>query len=387
MPRLLPPDLISPDTQSAPGVQIGPRLVSWQRHAGRHDLPWQVRDAYRVWLSEIMLQQTQVSTVIPYFHAFLTRFPDVARLAAASQEEVLEAWSGLGYYSRARNLHRCAQVVLERHAGQFPADMDALIELPGIGRSTAAAISVFCHGQRQAILDGNVKRVLSRVFAIAGTTNNANTEKELWSIACQQVPIQDIEAYTQGLMDLGASLCGPKRTACDACPLEDICQARAWGLQGILPTPKPRKTIPKRNATFALIVQDNAVLLEPQPSPGLWGGLLCMPRQDEKFGEKLASMGFAQGALEMAGGFEHVFTHFKLFAQVSAVHLTPRASLFEPAAKNATVIEHDAALRWVPIEKLAGAALPQPIKKYLLEKFRPPGPILVQRSLKAHPVA
>lgn len=225
------------------------RLIAWQELQGRHDLPWQPqrgkpRDAYRIWLSEIMLQQTQVSTVIPYYARFLERFPDIEALASAPIESVLELWAGLGYYARARNLHRCAQIVVGEHGGRFPRLATEIADLPGIGRSTAAAISAFAFGQRAAILDGNVKRVLARCFAIEGFPGAAKTGKELWTLAESLLPITQIEAYTQGLMDLGATLCTRGKPFCSACPMHDLCLARQGGRQAELPAGKPRKRSP-----------------------------------------------------------------------------------------------------------------------------------------------
>jgi A/G-specific adenine glycosylase len=209
---------------------IAGRVVAWQRSHGRHALPWQrTRDPYRVWLSEIMLQQTQVATVLGYYERFLTRFPDVAALAAAPVDDVLAAWSGLGYYSRARNLHCCAQAVVDAHGGRFPTSSRELATLPGIGRSTAAAIAAFCFGERAAILDGNVKRVLTRVLAFADDIASMAAERALWAHAERLLPEHDIESYTQGLMDLGATICSTRRPSCILCPLNDVCAARIEG--------------------------------------------------------------------------------------------------------------------------------------------------------------
>ena len=207
-------------------------LIAWQRGHGRHGLPWQVRDAYRVWLSEIMLQQTQVETVIPYYQRFIARFPDLPSLAAAPVEDVLTLWSGLGYYARARNLYKCARVVMERHGGAFPADPALLAELPGIGRSTAAAISAFSFGTRAAILDGNVKRVLARCFGIDGFPGNKAVETALWTLAESLLPATDVDIYTQAQMDLGATVCTRGRPACGRCPVAARCVALREGRVG-----------------------------------------------------------------------------------------------------------------------------------------------------------
>src|ERR1700739_3432699 len=225
---------------------FAPRLITWQREHGRHDLPWQnTRDPYRVWLSEIMLQQTQVSTVIPYYARFLERFPDVAALAAAPLDDVMTLWAGLGYYSRARNLHRCAQAVVEARGGAFPSSVEALAELPGIGRSTAAAIASFAFGARATILDGNVKRVLARVFGGEGFPGEKKVENVMWLLAESLLPVNatddDISAYTQGLMDFGATLCARGKPDCLRCPFAVDCVANVTGGQAELPEACPRK--------------------------------------------------------------------------------------------------------------------------------------------------
>ncbi|MFP4905238.1 A/G-specific adenine glycosylase, partial [Paraburkholderia sp. BR14261] len=231
---------------------FAPRLIAWQREHGRHDLPWQnTRDPYRIWLSEIMLQQTQVSTVIPYYTRFLERFPTVEALAAAPDDDVMALWAGLGYYSRARNLHRCAQVVADTHGGKFPQTVEALAELPGIGRSTAAAIASFAFGARETILDGNVKRVLARVFGVEGFPGEKRVENAMWTLAETLVPgpeasDADVSAYTQGLMDLGATLCGRGKPDCARCPFAQDCVANTTGRQRELPAARPKKAVPTR---------------------------------------------------------------------------------------------------------------------------------------------
>src|SRR5690606_5792790 len=231
-----------------PPMDFASRIVAWQRSHGRHGLPWQrTQDPYRIWLSEIMLQQTQVATVIPYYQRFLERFPDVAALAAASQEEVMPYWAGLGYYARARNLHRCAQAIVNEWSGRVPPTAQQIASLPGIGRSTAAAIAAFARGGRAPILDGHVKRVVPRPFGIEGDPARRDVEQRLWALAEAQVaaaPRLDMAAYTQGLMDLGATLCTRGRPDCGGCPLADTCVARREGRQAELPTPKTRKAIP-----------------------------------------------------------------------------------------------------------------------------------------------
>jgi A/G-specific adenine glycosylase len=353
---------------SAP-LALASVLVAWQKKQGRHDLPWQVREPYRVWLSEIMLQQTQVATVVSYYLRFLLRFPTLEALANAREEAVLEAWAGLGYYSRARNLHRCAQQVMQHHDGVFPNTIELLETLPGIGRSTAAAIAVFCFSKHEAILDGNVKRVLSRVFGIAGSPTQSTTEKELWQIALGQLPSRDIESYTQGLMDLGASLCAPRITRCGDCPLRSLCQSHLLGLTHCLPTPKKRKPIPQREERFALIVVGGQVLLERQKSPGIWGGLLSFPKADS-LPQVKKMIGAALPKPRVLVGFDHAFTHFKLRANIDLYLLDSKhakgqvtINVNEPGAAYDSSLDPD--YRLLRCDQISGAALPQPIKAYL----------------------
>lgn len=338
-------------------------LVDWQRRHGRHDLPWQqTRDGYRIWLSEIMLQQTQVSTVVPYFARFLARFPDIGTLAAAPLESVLELWAGLGYYARARNLHRCAQEVVARHGGHFPADPVLIAELPGIGRSTAAAIAAFTHRTRAAILDGNVKRVLTRCFGIEGFPGTPKVERKLWTLAETLLPAEGIEAYTQGQMDLGATICTRSRPACAICPMHEICVARQTGRQAELPTPKPRKPVPERSSTVLILHDGKRVLLERRPPSGIWGGLLALPEIIVD-GEEAATLSAAESFVARRGGrllelrslppLLHTFTHFRL---------TLRPLLCRVEAENCVA---EAGLEWIEISAIQGAALPTPVRKLL----------------------
>ena len=270
-----------PETLMSLPAGFARHMVDWQRQHGRQSLPWQnTRDPYRVWLSEIMLQQTQVSTVLDYFERFLTRFPDVAALAAAEQDDVLALWSGLGYYSRARNMHRCAQDVMTRFGGAFPQDAQALQTLPGIGRSTAAAIAAFCFHERVAILDGNVKRVLSRVLGYGDDLAVAKNEKRLWDIAQELLPGKpvDMPRYTQSLMDLGATVCLPRKVQCESCPVAEMCQAKAQGEPLAYPV-KTRK-LKRSSATLWLLWAVNAqgqVWLQKRPDKGIWAGLFSLP--------------------------------------------------------------------------------------------------------------
>lgn len=256
------------------------QLLDWFDQHGRHDLPWQQDiNPYRVWLSEIMLQQTQVKTVIPYFERFIAAFPSVDELAAAPIDTVLHQWTGLGYYARARNLHKTAQLVVDDYAGQFPNATDSLETLPGIGRSTAGAILAIAFRQRAAILDGNVKRVLARYYAIEGWPGKSAVQKQLWALAETNTPDDRSADYTQAIMDLGATLCTRSKPNCQACPLQADCQAHASATTELYPTKKPKKALPERS-TYFLIISDseNRILLQQRPPTGLWGGLWCFPQ-------------------------------------------------------------------------------------------------------------
>lgn len=293
----------------SPTLEFSRSIAHWQRKAGRHDLPWQhSRDPYLVWLSEIMLQQTQARTVQPYFLRFQARFPDVHTLANAPLDEVLALWSGLGYYARARNLHDCARRVVEEHGGRFPSSARALAELPGIGRSTAAAIAVFAFGERAAILDGNVKRVFCRHFGIEGAPVGA-VEKSLWTLAESLLPpAADMTAYTQGLMDLGATCCLPRHPRCDACPVATSCAAHQAGREMELPTPRTPRAKPQRSAVFLLVTDGERLFLQQRPPRGIWGGLYAPPEGTDW----QTRLGLEANACHALPPREHVFTHFRL---------------------------------------------------------------------------
>jgi A/G-specific adenine glycosylase len=300
---------------------------------GRRDLPWQADpNPYRVWVSEIMLQQTQVASVIAYFERFVARFPDLTTLAGASLDDVLALWSGLGYYARARNLHRAAGIVMERHGGELPEDVDALMELPGIGRSTAAAILALSGGQRHAILDGNVKRVLTRFHAIEGWPGESAVSRELWSLAEAHTPSASVAEYTQAIMDLGATVCTRARPRCEACPVADDCAARQQGIANLFPTRRPRSERPARRVT--VLVVRNAVgetLLERRPPSGIWGGLLSFPElgADDDAEQWCRRHLGAEPASKLAlAAVEHAFTHFDLT-------LTPVQLTLDGAASSA----------------------------------------------------
>jgi len=343
------------------------RLIAWQRMHGRHDLPWQnTRDAYRIWLSEIMLQQTQVSTVIPYYAKFLARFPDVAALAAAPVDDVMALWAGLGYYTRARNLHRCAQAVVERHGGAFPASVDELAELPGIGRSTAAAIASFAFGARATILDGNVKRVLARVFGVEGFPGEKKVENAMWTLAESLLPSNasddEVSAYTQGLMDLGATLCVRGKPDCLRCPFSADCVANVTGRQRELPTARPKKAVPTRR-TWMLVLRDgDAVMLEKRPPSGIWGGLWSLPEAADEAALATRAREFGgDGAVSPLAPLTHVFTHFKL-------EIEPRLAEFDRSIGGLAALR-DADTAWVSVTDLDSFGVPAPVRK-LLESLR-----------------
>jgi A/G-specific adenine glycosylase len=346
-------------------------VIDWQRAHGRHALPWQnTRDAYRVWLSEIMLQQTQVAAVLGYYARFLERFPTVQDLAAAPIEDVMAHWSGLGYYTRARNLHACAKRVVDEYGGQFPADPALLADLPGIGRSTAAAITAFSNGTRAAILDGNVKRVFARVFGVEGYPGEKRIEDGLWRRADALLPADGgMEAYTQGLMDLGATLCTRSKPDCPRCPLQARCVAYATGRTEELPVRKPKKTTPEKRAEMLVVVNDGHVLLEQRPASGIWGGLLSLPEVDGHVGiETARDGGVALAAAVVALGeveevqallpLVHVFTHYKLHMYPHKVTLAARGMTPERYV-------------WVKLAEVGNAALPAPVKKLLIDLTRP----------------
>ncbi|MEO8487308.1 MAG: A/G-specific adenine glycosylase, partial [Betaproteobacteria bacterium] len=254
------------------------RIIAWQRVHGRHDLPWQgTRDPYRIWVSEVMLQQTQVAAVVAYFHRFVDAFPDARMLAAASEDAVLARWSGLGYYRRARHMHAAARKVVERFGGAFPRDAATLATLPGIGRSTAAAIAAFSSGERGAILDGNVKRVLARHRGVVGDPSTAAVVNALWEVAKRLVPREGVEAYTQGMMDVGAAICTPAKPRCGECPVARDCVARREERIAELPGRKARRAIPHREVQLVLCERAGEVLLERRPETGVWGRLWSLP--------------------------------------------------------------------------------------------------------------
>lgn len=373
------------DPASAETARFAERVIRWQRQQGRHDLPWQqTQDVYRVWLSEIMLQQTQVNTVLPYYQRFLAAFPTLADLAAAPLEQVLEYWAGLGYYARARHLHRCAQSVMAQ-GGAFPATAAELATLPGIGRSTAAAIAAFCRGERAAILDGNVKRVLCRHFALEGFPGERKTERKLWALAESLLPAGpaagEMTAYTQGLMDLGATCCLRQKPRCTACPVQASCLAYQQGRQAELPTARPGKTLPVRQSYFVLLFRQTTgtgtdtekrqVLLQRRPLSGIWGGLLVPPEfpagqegeaELPDFAPLLARHGVrAVDAPRHFPALPHGFTHFRLTLQPLWIRVAAA-----PASFGGTAADGIPETVWLDLDAdLERAALPTPIRKLL----------------------
>lgn len=334
------------------------RLIAWQQQHGRHQLPWQnTTDPYKIWVSEIMLQQTQVTAVIPYYQRFMARFPDVASLAQADEDEVLRHWSGLGYYSRARNLHAAALAIMQQHQGEFPQTHEQINSLPGIGRSTASAITVFAYGQTQTILDGNVKRVLARCFGIEGWPSQPAVEKRLWELAESLLPKTHIQSYTQGLMDLGATLCTRSKPQCEACPVREHCVARLESRITQLPTPKPRKVIPEREIVMLILSYANEILLEKRPPSGIWGSLWSLPEVavGEDVQQAARQLGLETELLPALKKVSHTFTHFRL-------HITPQPLrvlkvLAEVRQSRLVLLDKEDAIE---------AALPAPIRKILL---------------------
>jgi A/G-specific adenine glycosylase len=325
-------------------------LISWQKIYGRHDFPWQnTKDPYAIWVSEIMLQQTQVSAVIGYYSRFMQRFPTISQLAQADQEEVLQYWSGLGYYSRARNLHNAAKAIMEFHSGVFPTEFNTVQTLSGIGRSTAAAIVSFAFGQRQTILDGNVKRVLARHFAIVGWPGTPVVSKQMWLLAETLLPQSDMIAYTQGLMDLGATICTRSKPKCNQCPVQASCKGYEQGLTKQLPTSKPKKTIPQKETAMLVFVRDGKVLLEKRPQKGIWAGLWSFPELDvhedvEAFAKKHVNSTATN--IQTLPTLNHVFSHYKLLITPQVLKLAS---------------EDTAIGTWFTFEKAMGAAIPAPI--------------------------
>ncbi|SDY32526.1 A/G-specific adenine glycosylase [Nitrosomonas sp. Nm33] len=338
-------------------------LILWQIQHGRHDLPWQgTNDPYAIWVAEIMLQQTQVMTVIPYYQRFMEAFPDIEYLAKASVDDALALWSGLGYYSRGRNLHKAACLMAEHYQSRFPRHAAEIQQLPGIGRSTAAAIAAFAYGERCAILDGNVKRVFARYFGIIGYPGEKKTEALLWQKAEELLPQagvkQQMAAYTQALMDLGATVCTRHQPKCLSCPLQPNCVAFAENRVASLPTPRPRKPLPSKETTFLIMIDQDKILLEKRPSPGIWGGLWCLPeRQVDNNNQTYRTQSMEIDALPLTDlpPLDHTFTHFKLRIHTQLLQVINRSH-----KKTDNEI-------WLTIDNALQLALPAPVRKILLK--------------------
>lgn len=339
------------------------RLLGWHAQHGRHDLPWQqARTPYRVWLSEIMLQQTQVQTVVPYFRRFVESLPELSALAAAPLDQVLALWSGLGYYSRARNLHRAAALCMSQHQGELPREFEALAALPGIGRSTAGAILAQAHGLPFPILDGNVRRVLCRFHGIALWPGSSEAQRQLWAHAQSHLPDDRLADYTQAQMDLGASVCTRSKPRCDACPLYEDCVARREQRSAELPLRKPGKAIPQR-AVHMLLVQDDheRLLLVRRPPTGVWASLWSLPEADsagqaQRWLGNIAS-GPADG-VPLGEPLLHTFSHFRL-------HITP---LHYRRVQGRSAIGDNPDIQWLPLANLAEVGLPAPVRR-LIERL------------------
>jgi len=348
-----------------PGAgDIAQRVLRWRRQFGRQGLPWQdTKDPYRVWLSEIMLQQTQVATVRDYYARFLQRFPDLRSLADAPLDDVLALWSGLGYYSRARYLHRCAQVVQREHGGVFPKCSAALAQLPGIGRSTAAAIAAFCFGERVAILDGNVKRVLGRALGFAGDLSLAAEERALWQHAQDLVPARGVAHYTQGLMDLGATLCSARNPACERCPLATLCVAHREGRPEAYPVKTRRLRRGARSHAWLWLAQGDRLWLVQRPDQGVWAGLWSLPEFDTPAALQRLLHGWP-GRGETLPTIEHALTHFDWTLQPLRWQLAARLSAKRLAELTAQLPQPSQG-RWVGLDQALRMGLPAPLRKLL----------------------
>jgi A/G-specific adenine glycosylase len=343
-----------------PGIDIAPRILDWFDRHGRKNLPWQQSiSPYRVWVSEIMLQQTQVRTAIPYFERFMQALPSVQALAQASEDQVLHLWTGLGYYSRARNLQRSAKLICADYSGELPADVEQLSALPGIGRSTAGAIVAIAYGQRAAILDGNVKRVLARLHAVEGYPGVGAVAKTLWEFAETHTPVQRVADYTQAMMDLGATLCTRTRPACPLCPLNEDCMAYKEGRPVDFPGKKPPKVLPVKT-TQMLMISDRAgdVLLEKRPGSGIWAGLWGFPQADAGIDPLefcRAQLHLDVALLERWLPYRHTFSHYHL--DIEPVHLQLKES--------ARVVMEAGQRLWYNLRQPAAVGLAAPVKTLL----------------------
>ena len=336
--------------------QLSKKIIQWQRKFGRNNLPWQINvTPYKVWISEIMLQQTQVKTVIPYFEKFMTRFPNIDSLADSTEDEVLSYWSGLGYYSRGRNILKSAKIIREKFNSSMPSDIDSLESLPGIGKSTAGAIRSLGFKKNAAILDGNAKRVLIRYFKVEEAVNSTKTLKKLWQIAEEQLPIKDCDVYTQAIMDVGSLLCKRTNPLCDQCPLEHDCQAKQDGIEGLLPKKLAKKDKQKRYVYWAYIKNDKGeVLLENRTSKGVWEGLWSFPEFQKKRERQDFLKRFKPSCklIDKETTLKHSFSHFDL--DINIVTLMVRSTKIK---------ENDKA--WFNSKDIIKVGIPAPVNKIL----------------------
>lgn len=344
-------------TQNLTPAKFQQHILKWFAQSGRKDLPWQKSiSAYRVWVSEIMLQQTQVKTVIPYFERFMQRFPDVVTLANSSEDEVLHHWTGLGYYARARNLHKAANIITRQYHGQFPTAFDDIVALPGIGRSTAGAICAIAYQQPYAILDGNVKRVLARYKTVAGWPGKTEVHDKLWQIAEHFTPKKNIADYTQAMMDLGAMVCTRSKPQCDACPLQQSCLAHAEQTQSLYPGKKPKKTLPVKSTIMLLIQNQNGeLLLEKRPPSGIWGGLWIFPqcKTEQDIAQWCTLKQIKAKTHKNLPAFRHTFSHYHLDIQPILIQ-----------TNNVHQVMESGQLCWYNQQKNIGLAAP--VKKLLI---------------------
>ncbi len=344
-------------------AQFSQQVLTWYQLHGRKNLPWQIeKTPYKVWLSEVMLQQTQVTTVIPYFERFIARFPTVSLLAAAPLDEVLHLWTGLGYYARARNLHKAANVIMEHHHGVFPDNFTAIAALPGIGRSTAGAILSLALGQHYPILDGNVKRVLARFYGVCGWPGEKKVEQQLWHISTSVTPTARVDEFNQAMMDLGAMVCTRSRPRCQLCPLADGCYARTQNNPCAWPSKKPKPTLPERTGWLLLMQHGSDVWLEQRPPTGLWGGLFCFPQFSS---HSQLTVWMEQRKLDIKGArqliaFRHTFSHFHL--DIIPVWL----ELFE-----SRVLMDEGAGLWYNLIQPPPVGLAAPVQRLLKQLSRP----------------
>jgi len=344
----------------ADAASFARRVLNWYQRYGRHDLPWQRQDAYRVWLAEIMLQQTQVSTVIPYYQDFIKRFPNIRQLADASIDEVLQHWQGLGYYARARNLHQAACIVRDQHRGRFPQTFDAVAALPGIGRSTAGAILSFAFGQHWPILDGNVKRVLARCFRVPGWYGQSDTMKQLWYLAESVTPADAAPDFNQAMMDIGAMVCLKSKPKCEACPLKKLCSSYHHHSQAEYPQKKPVRAKPHKHTLMLLHRYDDQLLLWRRPPSGIWGGLWSLPEVDEATAIGLWQQSFLSTTQApqtiQESVIRHQFTHYSLDISLAIIEMP---QLPQQVSDQENYV-------WVDIEALGNHGLPTPVRKLLV---------------------